>query len=67
MGLSENTEYYFYPEAAPNKNCGVIFCYIIMMLVQDKNKDRKIIMPLCNVSISSDNKNRLYILKKTEK
>ena len=44
-GLSEDTEYYFYLEAAPNKNCGVIFCYIIMMLVEDKNKDRNIIMP----------------------
>lgn len=66
-GLEENTEYNFYLEVTPDKECSVIFCFIIQMLVQDMNAGRNVIMPSCNMTASKDNKNHLYILKMVKK
>ncbi len=65
-GLDEDTEYNFYFEIEPKKESNVIFGFIIMQLAQDKNEGRKIV-PSCNVSNSTDNKNHFYLLKKKEK
>lgn len=66
-GLEENTEYNFYLEVTPDKECSVIFCFIIQMLVQDMNAGRNVVMPSCNMTASKDNKNHLYILKMVKK
>ena len=66
-GLEEDTEYNFYLEVTPDKECSVIFCCIIQMLVQDMNAGRNIIMPSCNMTPSKDNRNHLYILKMIKK
>lgn len=63
-GLEENTEYNFYLEVDAKKERNLIFAYIIMQLVRDKNEGRNIITPSCNITTSTDNKNHLYILKK---